>query len=117
MGERAIYYRRCGWCGAYDGTVDPQEPCARDSDTGEYIGPHEFGVVEPVGGSPEVERSVAVRVAIRDADMIERVLGVLEGHGTVSMTEIRTAIGAVARIRRALATPSEGGMETEGRDG
>ena len=44
--ERVVYYLRCGWCGAYEGTVDPTEPCARDHDTGEYIGPHQFEVYE-----------------------------------------------------------------------
>lgn len=41
---RDLYFLRCGWCGAYDGTVDPDEPCAKD-ETG-YIGPHQFGVYE-----------------------------------------------------------------------
>lgn len=45
-----LYAMRCGWCGAYEGTVDPAEPCARDSNTGEYIGPHQFGVVEHFPG-------------------------------------------------------------------
>lgn len=39
-----LYYARCGWCGAYEGTVSPSEPCAIEN--GEYIGPHQFGVFE-----------------------------------------------------------------------
>lgn len=42
-----IYYARCGWCGAYEGTVPATEPCAQDSDTGEYTGRHQFGIFEP----------------------------------------------------------------------
>lgn len=41
-----LYTMRCGWCGAYEGAVDPAEPCAQDSGTGEYSGPHQFTVVE-----------------------------------------------------------------------
>lgn len=37
-----LYTMRCGWCGAYEGTVDPNEPCASDGEG--YIGPHQFGV-------------------------------------------------------------------------
>lgn len=48
MSERTVYWRRCGWCGAYEGEVDPREPCARDVATGDYIGPHQFGPLEPV---------------------------------------------------------------------
>lgn len=43
-----LYFCRCGWCGAYEGTVDPGEACAQDPATGEYIGPHQFGVYERV---------------------------------------------------------------------
>lgn len=55
QGERepvaeTLYTMRCGWCGAYEGTVDPTEPCAKDSNTGEYIGPHQFGITEPYPG-------------------------------------------------------------------
>lgn len=54
--ERAAGCRnaRCGWCGAYEGTVDPTEPCAKDATTGEYIGPHEFVTPEPRLADPEV---------------------------------------------------------------
>lgn len=51
-----LYRRRCGWCGAYEGTVDPKEPCAKD-EIG-YIGPHQFEVLEAVvsgSGSPPGE--------------------------------------------------------------
>ena len=41
---QTLYTMRCGWCGAYKGTVDPTEPCAMDGD--EYIGPHQFGTLE-----------------------------------------------------------------------
>lgn len=52
-----LYRRRCGWCGAYAGTVDPTEPCAKDHNTGEYIGPHHFGVYEQVEAElPEEDR-------------------------------------------------------------
>lgn len=50
-GARTLYYRRCGWCGAYEGTVDPDEPCneavGTDPDGEPYImGPHQFGPLE-----------------------------------------------------------------------
>lgn len=51
-----LYRRRCGWCGAYEGTVDPKEPCAKD-EIG-YIGPHQFEVLEAVvsgSGTPQGE--------------------------------------------------------------
>lgn len=48
---RTLYVARCGWCGAYEGTVDPREPCARDSNTGEYIG------AKPETGEQESGRS------------------------------------------------------------
>lgn len=47
--ENELLRQRCGWCGVYKGEVDPFEPCARDHSTGEFIGPHQFGIVEPVG--------------------------------------------------------------------
>ena len=54
-----LYFARCGWCGAYEGTVDPGEACAQDPDTGEFIGPHQFGVYErvetPEGSGVEAE--------------------------------------------------------------
>ena len=39
---------RCGWCGAYEGTVDPNETCteAKDPHTGEPYGPHQFAPTE-----------------------------------------------------------------------
>ena len=40
--KRQLPASRCGWCGAYEGTVDPKEPCVRDLQTGEYLGPHQF---------------------------------------------------------------------------
>ena len=43
-GRPTLYAMRCGWCGAYKGTVDPTEPCAMDGDG--YIGPHQFGTLE-----------------------------------------------------------------------
>lgn len=53
-----LYRRRCGWCGAYEGAVDPKEPCAKD-ETG-FIGPHQFGPLEAVRGTPQVEREVPI---------------------------------------------------------
>lgn len=49
--EMTLYAARCGWCGAYEGIVDPEEPCAKDPATGEYIGPHQFEELEEFAGS------------------------------------------------------------------
>jgi hypothetical protein len=56
---RTLYALRCGWCGAYEGTVDPAEPCARDNDTGDYIGPHQFGIYEQYSPPVAQEREPA----------------------------------------------------------
>ena len=41
QGERTLYVNRCGTCGAYEGTVDPNEQCTED-------GPHHFGIYERI---------------------------------------------------------------------
>lgn len=45
-----LYWNRCGWCGAHEGTVNPDAACdgARDHMTGEPLGPHQFGAYELV---------------------------------------------------------------------
>ena len=53
QGERKLYVNRCGWCGAHEGTVDPDEACAED-ETGP-IGPHQFGVFELLHPEPTEE--------------------------------------------------------------
>ena len=69
---QTLYAMRCGWCGAYEGTVDPSEPCAQD-ETG-YIGPHQFGVLEGYT-DPTYSTSRALVAQVKEA------IGVLE-HGT-----------------------------------
>lgn len=49
--EPKLYRNRCGWCGSFEGTVDPNEPCPIDED-GEPLGPHQFGVFEPLAAEP-----------------------------------------------------------------
>lgn len=56
-----LYHLRCGWCGAYEGTVNPGEPCAKDSDKGEYIGPHQFGIYERAHPPTDTGAREAVR--------------------------------------------------------
>lgn len=72
-----LYRNRCGWCGAYEGTVDPTEPCAKD-ETG-YIGPHQFGVYEPVSRHPKASPEGATTNVLLTED--ELVAGSPEGAG------------------------------------
>jgi len=67
-----LYVRRCGWCGAYEGTVPFGEPCqsATDPATGEIMGPHQFGVWELATGETvraTMERDREVRKLERAA--------------------------------------------------
>lgn len=48
-----LYFCRCGWCGAYEGTVDPNEACPIDPATGEPLGPHQFGIYERLAAPDE----------------------------------------------------------------
>lgn len=57
-----LYRNRCGWCGAFEGTVDPNEPCPIDED-GDPLGPHQFGIYEAVtleGDADDAEASQEV---------------------------------------------------------
>lgn len=99
-GHATLYRLRCGWCGAYEGTVDPGEACAQDPNTGEFIGPHEFGVYErapsPVS-TPEREGADALDV---------EALRFLRENMHLDTTKAGTVIGFVSvqgtRVRRAM---------------
>ena len=51
---------RCGWCGAYDGTVDPNEPCDATAEIDRYghvepTGPHQIEQDDHCPGCPDCQ--------------------------------------------------------------
>jgi len=109
-----LYVRRCGWCGAYEGTVPSNEPCSNaiDDSTGECIGPHQFGPLEEVDRPTEDALRARVEeleaeaelgnVPYREAVALQKRVGELEGALTTEQKLLAKTMIELGHARKAL---------------
>lgn len=110
-GERVLYVARCGWCGAYEGTVDPTEPCAED-DLGNPIGPHQFEVYERLAAPPTGAREEAHETQWEKLRRLLVACSEATGDGHITRAAASMVLEQMAEIEREIPVEPTAAHET-----